>query len=524
MLLSRLIVGVALRLRGLNLSLWQDEAWVANSVIEPGLRGMLYYEAWLQTTPPLFLMLVRAIVEALGMANWVFKLIPFLAGCTALAGMLYLLRRMFPDRRLVAGYVGLMAAVSPTAVYYSHVLKQYSCELFASTVLLLALLAYAAEPSVKRFALLALAVTAGLTLAYGLAVFLPAALVVSSPWFLRRWRGGEGGSVGRWLMLALGAAVTVAAEYWLLVVPNSNPLLDGFWRTPIEGGPVVWATHAYSSVFVLLWHLPLPAPAIQFTGARIFAVVSVLVILPAIVWRTRRSGWRRGPAEFLLLVSLATVLAAIALGLLRIYPLVIRTSLLYLPCVLALAGCGLALIEEEYFSRLRKGLKKPLRIGFWVLLFGVLVAGVHSRRSPLVAEDVQGAVAHLRDNAAPADRIYVHASAVEGFKLYTRMFGWTPEGAVLGEVGFPCCPRIEGPIPAASEERLQEDMGRALPSRRLWVLHSDHQGIEWTSPGANYPQLTGEILREAGCREEEPASYHNMAVRLFVCEPAAAAK
>ena len=46
-------VGVGLRFHDLGRSLWNDEAWVANSVLTDTLYRMFHYEAWLQTTPPL---------------------------------------------------------------------------------------------------------------------------------------------------------------------------------------------------------------------------------------------------------------------------------------------------------------------------------------------------------------------------------------------------------------------------------------------------------------------------------------
>ena len=49
-----------LGLYGIERSLWLDEAWVANSVHAPTLHGMFYYPNWLQTSPPLFLLLAES--------------------------------------------------------------------------------------------------------------------------------------------------------------------------------------------------------------------------------------------------------------------------------------------------------------------------------------------------------------------------------------------------------------------------------------------------------------------------------
>lgn len=511
---------VALRARGLHLSLWQDEAWVANSVLEPSLYDMLFYEAWLQTSPPLFLLQVRAVVATLGMANWTFKLIPFVSGLLAWAGLSYLAERLFPRRRLLVIFLSALAACSPSGSYFSHVLKQYSGELLAGTALLLALWYWSERPSRPRFLLLLGTVVVGLCLAYGLALLVPAAMLVTCP-PVRRWWHGEDAGWGQWLALGVSAGVVLALEYVLLVIPNSDPLLDGFWRVPIDGGVVLWATHAYSSVFILLSHLPLPSPVLSFTGARILAAAGALLIVPALALRTRRGGWRHGQPELLALVSLVTVVLAIGLGLLRVYPLVIRTSLIQLSCALVLAGYAITLVDEEYFGPAGARRWAPGRIAFAAALVILFVIGVKNRfETPILAEDVHGSMQHLVQEARDGDHIYVHASAVEGFKLYRRILDWTPPNAVLGDVGFPCCPRLNGPPVAPDRNRLRADLGRALPARRLWVLHSDPRGIQWESPGANYPALTAPILLGVGCREESSERFRGMAVRLFVCQGA----
>jgi hypothetical protein len=55
------VAGVMIRVQFLERSLWLDEAWVANSIRAASLRNAIYYDAWLQTTPPLFVALNRVI-------------------------------------------------------------------------------------------------------------------------------------------------------------------------------------------------------------------------------------------------------------------------------------------------------------------------------------------------------------------------------------------------------------------------------------------------------------------------------
>src|SRR6185369_5173490 len=84
-----------LGLYGIERSLWLDEAWVANSVHAPTLGGMFYYPNWLQTSPPLFLMLVRSAVGLFGLSTVVLRSVPLLLALVAVAALLGAGRRLF---------------------------------------------------------------------------------------------------------------------------------------------------------------------------------------------------------------------------------------------------------------------------------------------------------------------------------------------------------------------------------------------------------------------------------------------
>ena len=49
-------------------SLWLDEAWIANSILQLSIAGMFHYPAGCKN-PPLFLLLARGTERALGLAT-----------------------------------------------------------------------------------------------------------------------------------------------------------------------------------------------------------------------------------------------------------------------------------------------------------------------------------------------------------------------------------------------------------------------------------------------------------------------
>gem|GEM_PF-1058924 len=520
-LILPVVIGIVLRTRGLERSLWQDEAWVANSVLASSWHGMFFYDAWLQTSPPLFLVLVRSALSAYGLSDWSLRLIPFLCGAAACIVMWVLIRRLPAPGWSVKLFMIVLFALSPTAIAYSYVLKQYGAELLSSTGLLLVTLVYVERQSWPRFLILSGTAILSLLLGYGTVLFLPVILVVVSPWFLRWWNRSEqdepaGAEAGRWWALCALAAAVVAFEYVYLIIPNSNADLENYWRQPIPEGLFGYVNRLYSSLFELFHHLPLPRVLLSFTGARIAAVTGAALLLPAVVQRTRVGAWRRDRFELLALAGLAALTGMIAAELLRVYPLVIRTSLPMLPSLVLVAGYGVVLIKEELIERLPGRARQVAGGLLGLAVVSLVAAGADIRWNSYLIEDLRGAVAHLKQNVAEDDTLYVHASSIEGYKLYTRMLDWEAPNPVFGEFGWPCCPRPVGVTDHLDEAALRRDLSRVMAARRpgkLWVLHAGYPMI-WNSL-----KVMEEGFRAAGCTEDPRARRTGIAVRSFSCPP-----
>ena len=91
-----ILLGVFTRTLLLSKSLWLDEAWVANSVLEPTWRHMFYYERWAQTTPPLVLVCMRGAVSLFGSGEIALRVVPFVAGAASVVLFGLAVRKMFP--------------------------------------------------------------------------------------------------------------------------------------------------------------------------------------------------------------------------------------------------------------------------------------------------------------------------------------------------------------------------------------------------------------------------------------------
>jgi hypothetical protein len=130
-----------MRYRGLGLSLWNDEAWLADSVLADSLHGMFFYEHWLQVTPPGYLLLLRLVVS-LGypLSNAFLHLLPFAASLVGLLAMWKVSRILFQP--YLAPVALFLYALGPFSISYAHTLKQYSAELACAALIMLATVRY----------------------------------------------------------------------------------------------------------------------------------------------------------------------------------------------------------------------------------------------------------------------------------------------------------------------------------------------------------------------------------------------
>src|SRR3984957_20717486 len=108
-------------------SLGLDDGGGENSGGAPPVSSMFFHTLWVQVNPPLFLLLVRGAVDLAGLSNTSLRSVPLVLGILGAAGMLLSARRVISPA--LAALACALLALHPTAIEYSHTLKQYSGEL-----------------------------------------------------------------------------------------------------------------------------------------------------------------------------------------------------------------------------------------------------------------------------------------------------------------------------------------------------------------------------------------------------------
>lgn len=458
-----LIATLALGIYGIGRSLWLDEAWVANSVMEPSIRGMFYYPAWLQSTPPLFLLLVRAAVGLFGVSNAAFRAAPLAFAVGGVAAMIAVSRRVLslPFAMLASA----LLAFHPTAIEYARTCKQYSAEMAAAPVILLALVLYLKSPTGRSFGRIVAVFLIALPLAWAVVFIFPG--VAIAVWAKGGWK--------RAAMLTAIFGGWLGILYAGFIRGNVAPQLRAFW--------IATAKSLSPGLIAVL---------IFCVGAAIWAV------------------WRR---NWLQIAALTACLLFAAADLLRLYPGEPRSRLFLLPCFLLVA----AMVAEALWNRVSGDRR-------WAsLLIGVLVVGlgVDAGRKQIrdhkdrPEEDYQGAVAMLRQRVGPSDLLLVHASVIEGFRLY-----WRDSHAIFGSTGFPCCARNRNAMPRSSKaQAVYDDIGRMAPAGftgRVWLFYSD-RATHWRYVGEDESVLWIDYFRQRGCRISEPIRLENLAISVADC-------
>jgi hypothetical protein len=470
-LLSALGAGIY----GMGRSLWLDEAWVANSVQAPSLSRMFFHTAWLQVNPPLFLLLVRWVVRVLGVSNTSLRFAPLALAMLAAVCMLLLARRVLSPA--FAALACALLALHPTAIEFSHSLKQYSGELAATTVVLLATIFYLQQPDRPRFLVLLAAASLALPLAYPAVFLLPGILL--AVYFTS--------AKGRAMVLTCTTGGIFLVLYGVFIRPNSSAALREFFKTVADSG--------FST---------------GLAAAALFCVLAGVRL--AISLRRTPPGWR----EWTQIVCLLPCILFAASGVLGWYPDSHRTRLFVLPCFMLL----LIMTVEELSTRLKLRLDAvALCAALAIATLAISKQVTEHRNKP--EEDIAGAVRFLQAHVGPRDLVLVHPSVREGFLLYSRVDKWEAPPAIFADTGWPCCQRGRDPMPGGSTERaIVEDLNARIPqgfSGRIWLYYTTRP-THWTYVGMNEQNTWKQYFWERGCSAGPYFAFENQGICPMDCK------
>ena len=531
-----LLAGIITRVYYLDRSLWLDEAWVANSIQSASLREAIYYDDWLQTTPPLFIALSRLITALFGTSNVAFRALPAFAGIVSILLFAFIALRLLKPSYALSAI--LLFVLSPRLILYSQSLKQYSTDVLSTLGLMAIGVNYMEKPTDRSFYVLTAGFVALSFLSYPVMLFLPFLLHaaftrVDLPPGMGATQRTIRFSGLRLLVVIVAGLFVGATNYWFFIQPNRSPTLTGFFPEGFyQGSDLNKFLEFYGTRFLTL------AGPLFFGGHSAWRIVAAVLIVIGLVylWTSQLTsrGIKGSGTAILLTVPLA---GAIALNLIGFFPLPgfdHRLLLFVFPTtVLAFAlglECFVNLLARLIASQVKNFKTAAVEnitgsVGFMALVALVLLFFNSVGLEPYFAEeqeDSEQAVSYLTQRVQSNDVVYIHASMREQFKLYNRAMPVTASSTIYGKIGMPCCPRKDYRSP--SQETVTDIAGEifalveASIGRSLWLLITDRP-LHWFHIRRNDIQIFERGLARQSCEKMDEAKFTGVYVARFGCKP-----
>lgn len=441
--LSLALAGLTLRLRQylVNRSLWLDEAMLANNILARDVVGLFRPLDDDQGAPIGFLLLQKLVTSTLGDSEYALRLIPFLAGCLALVLMFLLTKKI---SSAFAGNLALAFFVfSPSLIYYSSEVKQYSSDVAIALALTLLFLQLE-RTAFRRNAAVLLAFAGALALWISHpALFVVAALGLVL--FIQAARQRDRRRIASLLLIALVWWLSLGALYLVnLRQLSTHAFFLDYWRD----GFMPRGFSAFGWLVDLL-----RAPFTDLLGLQLPYLVSGPFFLVGMIALTRR---RPHLGLFLLLIFFLTLLASF----LTLYPFAGRMILFLAPILCLLLAEGAEAVSSLFFSR-------PAWL-WWIIRFALAGAFIFAPFSlacetftaPKMREHIRPAMEYLREHHRDGDLVYLYYWAEHAVRFYAPKYGFEMSDFIIGADHH------------SNPERYRADLDALRGRERVWVLFS----------------------------------------------------
>lgn len=468
-------VGVFLRLSQylLDRSLFLDEAFVATSIVKLTYAELAKPILFDQRAPAGFLFAVKLVEQNLGDSDLALRLVPLLCGTVSVVLFWTLCRRWLGPMSAALAFATF--ALSPTLIFYSSELKQYSADVLATLAVLLASTAVLQAPErMHRWLCLGVMGGAFLWFSFPLVFVLAALGAALGAWRIaardRRGLAGAGLAATCWL-------AGFAGIYWVQLRHfASDPNWKALWQdTFMPFPPRSLADFAWlASKYFDIAQNPV---GLSFAGLAGFAWLLGLMSLS-----------RRRPMHAVMLYL--PILAVLLASGLRIYPCSGRVVLFFAPLVILTIAEGVR----------RVALVIPTA---GVLLAGMLLAHPIGKAARHVAlgtayanplfwnyrrEEAKPALAFIRARWQPGDMVYLYGDSYVAVEHYSPRFGFVPSDSLRG---------IPAGLANPTWREIRDDLDRLRGRPRVWMFFTH----TWQLNGVDDQRLYRYFCDEIGvCR------------------------
>jgi hypothetical protein len=355
--------------------------------------------------------------------------------------------------RILSGWwesyaVGLFSLGVPF-IYLSSLVKQYSTDIAASIVILLASIEVCRRGVTARRALLLGGLGAVVVWFSQPAIFVLAG--IGSALLIRVWETRDGASarllVRTWALWACSAvaAATLAVHN---VTASDRAFFQWIWAEgfmpfpPANVWDVAWVLRKLTWAFGTFGSgMGQMHGGLEYRWSFMFTIA--MIVGAWALWNSRRD-----VSLFLLLPIVVTALASAP----KIYPLTARLFAFLLPSVLLVTAAGASHLYSKTPAR-----ASVLALASLAILVGAPVYAAANNFPPFWLQHVRPVIEQVFAERAPADGVYVYYSGGQAFRYYARHFELPNEGILLG--------RCHGANPREYLRELDRFRGK-----RVWVI------------------------------------------------------
>jgi len=420
-----------------NRSLWYDEALLALNILHRPFSGLFDVLDYHQGAPVGFLLLEKFVTRIVGGSELALRFVPLLLGVGAMFLLLNLARACISARAVALA--ALLFAVNEPLIYYSSEVKQYSCDV-AITLLMLWVILRFLQSEMSVASTFELGLLGALTIWFSHPVsFLLAGSAV--PLVLIVWRRRPS-HLFRITCAIFLWGISFALFYFLsLRRLGEDRILIDFWRNFFPPIPP-WSQETPQWLFArgLAILGDSRSPATVLSAAMFAAGCGALI--------------QKKKAAFLWLICGTGGMTLFA-SYLHKYPLADRLLLFAVPIALLCVAEGTVWLADTIFR------SQAVRVGLIVLVLANPVwLAMRSIIAPNRPDDIRPAIDHILVHQREGDALYVYSQARRQFQYYADL-----RNVSVGNVHFGAdC----GVIPSCYEADL-ESLHR--PSR-VWILLS----------------------------------------------------
>jgi Dolichyl-phosphate-mannose-protein mannosyltransferase len=429
---------------------------LARNILDRSAGGLLNGLSYAQVAPAGFLLIEKADVRLFGTSEYALRAFPLACGILSQILLWQIAKRVLSGW-FVPFAVGLLSLGVPF-IYFSSQVKQYSSDVAAALLLLLA-----AVEIRRRGATRTRACWFGIVGAIIVWFSQPAAFVLAGVGLalvIMVWR--ERDIVAARTYAICGTVWAVSASAAALLAMRNLTEMDrdyfrAFWsegfmpfppRTVADLGwlpnKLVWAFGRFAS------GMARTSGGLNYRWSAVFTITMLVGL-----WGLWKSEKNRDVALF---VGLPVVLVA-ALSAAKLYPFTARLFTFLLPGLLLATAAGTEQVLANWPSR-----AQFLTPAFLAVIGGSPVYALATALPPFWLQHLRPVVEYMIARREPEDAVYVFFGAGQAFRYYAQRYGLTMDNTVVGSCS------IERP----RQYLHQIDQLRGKP--RVWILLTHDRG------------------------------------------------